>query len=207
MSDPTFDAAVDALDPQGEIETVDPRQRDRALATMVLAFSGDPFWRWMCPEASVYATTFPRAIELLDGHAFGLGTVWELGSFASVGIWMPPGAEGDFLGALTLIQGVIAAEKLDQANEIAAQMIDMHPAMPCWHLSWLGTDVTAQGSGFGTRLLTHGLELVDREHLPVYLESSNPRNQSLYRRHGFEQIGAILSGDSPPIAAMLRPSH
>jgi ribosomal protein S18 acetylase RimI-like enzyme len=56
-------------------------------------------------------------------------------------------------------------------------------------------------------LLTYGLQVVDREHLPVYLESSNPRNLSLYRRHGFEEIGEIRSGDSPPIAAMLRPAQ
>ena len=207
MSDATVDAAAKALDASGEIKPVDPSQRDNALATVVLAFAADPFWRWMCPEAATYATTFPRAVQLLDGRSFGLGTVWEFGNFAAVGIWMPPGVEGDFVGALTLIQAVIAGEKLDQANEIAAQMIDLHPTTPCWHLSWLGTDVTVQGAGFGTRLLKHGLELVDREHLPVYLESANPRNLSLYRRHGFEQIGEIRSGDSPPIAAMLRSSH
>jgi GNAT superfamily N-acetyltransferase len=207
MFDSAVVAATKSSDASAQIASVDQSQRDRALATMAIAFSADPFWRWLCPEAASYLTTFPRAIRLLDGHAFEMGSAWEFGDFAAVAIWMPPGVEGDFAGALALIHSIIAPEKLDQANEIAAQMIDMLPRTPCWHLSWLGTDVTAQGGGSGTRLLRQGLEVVDRDHLPVYLESSNPRNLSLYRRHNFEEIGEISSSNSPPIVAMLRPSQ
>jgi hypothetical protein len=40
--------------------------------------------------------------------------------------------------------------------------------------------------------------------LPAYLESSNPRNISLYERHGFEIIGLIQAGGSPTLTPMLR---
>ena len=30
----------------------------------------------------------------------------------------------------------------------------------------------------------------------AYLESSNPRNMSLYERHGFESMGKVQIGDS-----------
>jgi hypothetical protein len=36
------------------------------------------------------------------------------------------------------------------------------------------------------------------------LESTNPRNLSLYKRHGFEPIGTIQQGSSPPLYPMLR---
>jgi hypothetical protein len=52
--------------------------------------------------------------------------------------------------------------------------------------------------------MTHALERIDRDRLPAYLESSNPRNISLYRRHGFEELGTIQVGSSPPIVPMLR---
>jgi hypothetical protein len=38
----------------------------------------------------------------------------------------------------------------------------------------------------------------------AYLESSNPRNITLYKRHGFELLGTIQIGTSPSIAPMLR---
>jgi hypothetical protein len=40
--------------------------------------------------------------------------------------------------------------------------------------------------------------------VPAYLESSNPRNLSFYRRHGFEPLGAIQVGSSPTLVPMLR---
>ena len=38
----------------------------------------------------------------------------------------------------------------------------------------------------------------------AYLESSNPKNMSLYERHGFESMGRIQIGDSPPAHPMIR---
>ncbi|MGZ9111899.1 MAG: GNAT family N-acetyltransferase, partial [Rhodoplanes sp.] len=34
--------------------------------------------------------------------------------------------------------------------------------------------------------------------------STNPRNMSLYLRHGFEALGTIRIGSSPPLVPMLR---
>jgi hypothetical protein len=36
------------------------------------------------------------------------------------------------------------------------------------------------------------------------LESSNPKNISLYLRHGFEVIGEIQVGSSPVVTPMIR---
>ena len=52
--------------------------------------------------------------------------------------------------------------------------------------------------------MKHALERCDGEKKLAYLESSNPRNLSLYIRHGFEVIGTIQVADSPPVFPMLR---
>jgi hypothetical protein len=44
----------------------------------------------------------------------------------------------------------------------------------------------------------------DQEHMPAYLESSNPANTALYRQFGFEALGVIRAGHSPPMVPMLR---
>ena len=46
--------------------------------------------------------------------------------------------------------------------------------------------------------MTPCLDIVDRDHLPAYLDSTNPRNVSFYQRHGFEVTGRWQAGDSPP---------
>ena len=86
-------------------------------------------------------------------------------------------------------------------------MEEAHPAMPQWYLPWFGVNCALQGQGLGSRLMTPCLEIVDQEHLPAYLDSTNPRNVPFYERHGFEVTGQWQAGDSPPIISMLREPH
>ena len=65
-------------------------------------------------------------------------------------------------------------------------------------------DQAYQGRGLGAQLMKYALAKVDALGLPAYLESSNPLNMSLYKRHGFEEMGSIQSGSSPAIVPMLR---
>jgi ribosomal protein S18 acetylase RimI-like enzyme len=71
-------------------------------------------------------------------------------------------------------------------------------------LPFIAVDPAYQGKGHGEALMAYALARCDRDKLPAYLESTNPRNVSLYRRHGFEPIGTIQVGSAPPIVPMLR---
>jgi len=68
----------------------------------------------------------------------------------------------------------------------------------------IGVDPPYQGRGYGAALLKYGLEQCDRDHAAAYLASTNPRNVPLYQRHGFEVLGKIQVGSSPPLVPMLR---
>jgi ribosomal protein S18 acetylase RimI-like enzyme len=52
--------------------------------------------------------------------------------------------------------------------------------------------------------MKHALDRCDEQHLPAYLESSNPANISLYERHGFEVTARIQTETSPPMHPMYR---
>jgi hypothetical protein len=52
--------------------------------------------------------------------------------------------------------------------------------------------------------MTPCLEIVDQQHMPAYLDSTNPSNVPFYERHGFAVTGQWQAGDSPPIISMLR---
>src|SRR5262245_4023523 len=85
-----------------------------------------------------------------------------------------------------------------------AEMTAYHPHHPHWYLATIGVEPYLQGKGFGSRLLTETLKRCDRERMPAYLESSNPANAALYQRFGFEGLGVIRVGHSPPMVPMLR---
>ena len=84
------------------------------------------------------------------------------------------------------------------------RMAGFRPREPHWYLPLIGVDPAHQGKGCGAALLSFALASCDRDHLPAYLESTNPRNVSLYKRHGFEPLGTIQVGQSPPLVPMLR---
>jgi hypothetical protein len=56
----------------------------------------------------------------------------------------------------------------------------------------------------GAELMRHAVARCDHEGALAYLESSNPRNISLYLRSGFEVMGEIRIGAAPVVTPMLR---
>ena len=60
-----------------------------------------------------------------------------------------------------------------------------------------------RGHGLGIALLADNLARIDAEHMPAYLESSNPANNARYSRLGFEQRGAFSVIDGGPIVTTM----
>jgi ribosomal protein S18 acetylase RimI-like enzyme len=79
-----------------------------------------------------------------------------------------------------------------------------HPSEPHWYLPLIGVDPFHQGKGLGHALMQHALVACDRDKKAAFLESTNPRNVTLYERHGFEMLGTIQVGTSPTLFPMLR---
>lgn len=179
-------------------------ERERAVATLVTAFTADPFLRWIYPGSHEYLTHFPRAVMAFGGEAFQRGDVWQFADYAAVAFWMPPGVAPDGEATLGVFQRTVDPGRFEDLLGVFGQMDENHPTEPHWYLPWLGVDAGAQGQGLGSRLLAPLLDLVDAEHLPAYLDSTNPRNVPFYERHGFEVTAECRAGDAPPMISMLR---
>jgi ribosomal protein S18 acetylase RimI-like enzyme len=183
---------------------IDPDERARAYAPLVLAFVTDPAERWLYPEAQEYLTHFPRFLAAFGGRAFDEKTAWQLRDFSAVALWLPPGAEPDGDAIVAVLTDSVAADKHEDLFSVLEQMDAVHPTYPHWYLPWFGVDPALQGQGVGSALLTECLAMVDEDHLPAYLESPNPRNISFYERHGFEVVATTQAGTAPVITLMLR---
>jgi ribosomal protein S18 acetylase RimI-like enzyme len=183
---------------------VGENDKERALDILVLAFSADPVERWMYPEAPQHLTYFPAFLAAFGGRAFAEETVWSLGDFSAVALWLPPGADADGDAIIAVLTDSVAPAKHEDTFSVLGQMDEAHPKFPHWYLPWLGVDPARQGQGLGGELITHCLRIVDRDHLPAYLETPNPRTIPFYERYGFELTGQAQAGACPPIALMLR---
>jgi GNAT superfamily N-acetyltransferase len=176
----------------------------RALATLVSAFTDDPVERWLYPETQSYLTHFPEFLAAFGGKAFGSRTVWSLGEFAAVALWLPPGTEPDGETITAVLTEGVSPEKRGDTFSVLAQMDSAHPQYPHWYLPWFGVEAGLQGKGLGGMLMAQCIEIVDASHLPAYLESPNPRNLTFYERHGFQVTGTAQAGTCPPVTFMLR---
>lgn len=179
----------------------------KALSSLTLGFAADPVVRWLYPEPDTFLTHFPRLADLFGGGAFDHGAAYRNADFTSTALWLPPGVHPDEEGLVAHFQGSVASEKLDRLFSLFEQMGEFHPDDPCWHLAFIAVDPARQGKGIGSALLKQSLEQCDRDGVSAYLESTNPANLSLYRRHGFEQIGLIEAEDAPPLFPMVRPPN
>jgi ribosomal protein S18 acetylase RimI-like enzyme len=176
---------------------------NRAIDTITAAFISDPVARWAFRDAHQYLTYFPRLVRALAGGAFDSGTAHSVETFSGVALWLPPGVHSydEAMGAL-MEEGIPASEQ-EEIFGFLGQMGEYHPTDQHWYLPMLGVDPARQGRGYGSTLLRHGLETCDTQGVPAYLEATSERNKRLYERHGFEAIGVIQSGSSPPMWPML----
>ena len=176
----------------------------RAIATITMAFSNDPIVRWFLRDANQYLTYWPPFVKVFAGGAFTAGTADSVDDCGGVALWLPPGVGLDGDALVASAAAAIPAAEQDERFALLGQMDEFHPSEPHWYLPLMGVDVTMQGRGYGSALLRHAAERCDRDRLPAYLESTNPLNKALYERHGFEAIGLIQVGSSPPMWPMVR---
>ncbi|HSE98163.1 MAG TPA: N-acetyltransferase [Blastocatellia bacterium] len=186
------------------IKTAAPTDEERAISVIVLAFSSDPVARWTYPDPHDYLRYFPEVVRAFGGNAFQHGTGYHADSFQGAALWLPPGVQPREEEMVALLQRSIPDRNQEEVFSVMEQMGSYHISEPHWYLPLIGVDPAKQGMGIGSALMKHALAECDRENLPAYLESSNPRNIPLYERHGFEVIGTIQAGSSPPIYPMLR---
>ncbi len=174
------------------------------IGVLTLAFSSDPMARWSPPDAHQYLTHFPVIAKAFGGNAFAQGTAYFADGYAGAALWLPPGFNPDEETMTDVVERTAPDAIKTEIFGVFEEMGKYHPIEPHWYLPLIGVDPSKQGNGIGSALMKHALIRCDRDGSIAYLESSNPRNISLYKRHGFEVIDEIQVGGSPTLYPMLR---
>lgn len=170
---------------------------------LTLAFDDDPMTQWTWPDAALRRATFPGFARAFGGAAFDHGSAHRVGRFGAA-LWLPPGVYPDGAELGRIMDGTMPETLKADGARLMEQMASHHPAEPHWYLPLIGVDPAHRGKGLGGALLGYALATCDRDGALAYLESTNPRNISLYERHGFEPLARIQCGSSPPVVPMLR---
>jgi ribosomal protein S18 acetylase RimI-like enzyme len=189
-----------------EVKSAGANNRASAISTIVLGFAADPMTRFAWPDPSEYLRTMPRMVNAFGGRAFEHGTAYITEGARAAALWLPPGVEPDEAEMNAIMEESLRPEIAGDIGAIMKGMAEHHPHEPHWYLPLIAADPKWIGQGLGALLMKHALRRCDEEGIAAYLESSNPRNISLYERHGFKIVGRIQSGSSPVVTPMLRPA-
>lgn len=186
-------------------------ESDAILETIATAFFEDPFWSWAYADESKRAAQFRVWWRVFVDAAFrNENWTWATENCGSVALWTRPGgsemAPEDEAELVRLVVQFIGGEHANLVLEVLAEFEKAHPHdVPHYYLSIVATHDDYRGRGTAEALLAQNLEIVDAEHMPAYLESSNPANLKRYMRLGFEPIGEIHVPDGrPAITTMWR---
>jgi ribosomal protein S18 acetylase RimI-like enzyme len=186
------------------VESATAADEAAVVAVITLAFSTDPAARWTWPDPQRYLEYFPPFIKAFGGRAFARGGAHRADDYAGAALWLPPGVHPDEEAIDAVMERSVPENLRKDGDALFEQMARFHPREPLWYLPLIGVDPARQGRGYGAALLKHGLIACDRDGTAAYLESTNPNNIPLYERHGFELLGTIQAGTSPPLFPMLR---
>jgi GNAT superfamily N-acetyltransferase len=176
----------------GEIRKASAEDAPGLADALARAFQNDPGWSHLLPDASDRTQRLRMFFQTeLLGVLLPMGVVWTTDEAVGAAVWMPPDS-----------WRVPVTATLREV----APMEGRHPRKPPhWYLAIMGVVPEWQGRGLGTALMLPGLQALDVEGLPAYLESSTPRSRALYERNGFAVTGEFnLPSDGPPLWQMWR---
>jgi len=186
------------------IRAAQESERGRVVAARVAGFMSDPVARWCWPGSDTYLASMPRFIDAYGGKAFGHGCAWVDDAIVGSALWLPPGEHPDEEVLGEVVTSTLSPAKQGHLFAALEELGTYHPDEPHWFLPLIAVDPIWQGRGVGSELMRHAVARCDESGTRAYLESSNPRNISLYERHGFEAVAEVRSGDCPVFTAMVR---
>jgi GNAT superfamily N-acetyltransferase len=186
------------------IKTATASDETPIIDVMMRAFASDPVAQWIWPDSQQYQKYFPSFVRAFGGKAFTHGSAYYVDGYGAAALWLPPNFLPDEDTLSSVFQRSVSEQRQKGVIAVFDHMGHYHPSEPHWHLPLMGVDPLKQSKGFGSALMQHALVQCDRDNKLAYLESSSPRSVPFYKRHGFELLGTIQLGNSPPIFPMLR---
>ena len=187
-----------------EVRSATSDEMSRAVAAIVAAFITDPVARFAWSSPHDYLRAGPLFTREFAGGSFEHGSAYVSADFCGAALWLPPGVHPNGEATERVLRDTTNPEHLDDLLGTMEAMEQSHPEEPHWYLPMIGVEPNAQRRGLGTELMRHAVARCDDEGTLAYLESTNPRNISLYLRHGFEVIREIRIGAAPPVTPMIR---
>lgn len=180
---------------------------EQAAQILTAAFLDDPVMCWIFPNEETRQADLLAFMTMATDRSISIGHAYELTDGDGVALWCPPDVSFyDEAMGIQFYEMALAPNgaRIDMVLGGLAEMGEHHPEEPHFYLANVGVAPGSQGNGYGALLVDRVTTMCDDEGLIAYLESSNPRNVSLYERAGFEVTAEIHLPEGPVMRPMVR---
>ncbi len=177
-----------------------------AAAFLARALADDPGWIHVFPDDATRVARMTRMLRRSIDPYVALGASHII-TGAAAAIWAPPGKHDLPISTqLRLFPGVawLIGRRVPAALRLFRAMGAGTTKEPHHYLAVLGVDPSRQGQGLGVAVLAPTLAACDEARALAWLESSNPKNHSFYRRIGFELAAETPIPGGPTISFFAR---
>jgi hypothetical protein len=113
----------------GTVGVIEETHRERAIASLTLAFSCDPVMRWGWPDPERYLTCWPRIAHAFGGRAIDHGTAHGLEDCVAIVLWLPPGVEPPGETVMRLMRESMNDKTFEDIIGVFEQMNALHPTI------------------------------------------------------------------------------
>jgi len=179
----------------------------RPLAAMLArAFYDDPVTSWFYPNPKRRLGRARRFFGIRLRQLAGQELIFTTPDHTGAALWTQPGRWREDLGQSLMMLPMLPVllPRIVRSTRAVREIERLHPVVPHYYLSVLGTDPDQQGGGIGSALLGPVLQRCDADAVAAYLECSKESNVAFYARHGFELTERIDLPDGPPLWFMWR---
>ena len=191
-----------------QVRLLKPQDVAPVAAVLVRAFDDDPIFQAILPEVEHRRRALRALFEAwIDELHLPHATSFTTEDRAGAALWSPPGRWSiGLVGLARLAPRLLPAlgRRTVPALRVLGALDGPHPRVPHNYLRVIGCDPDRQGKGIGAALLRPMLERCDAKREPAYLESSNERNLTFYRRQGFEVTAEVTTYLGPRAYCMWR---
>lgn len=196
------------------ITRLQPDMKKQAAAVVASAFFDYPMMEYYFPDAKRRKRRLTWYMTKTLNAALRFGEAYSTSDLSGVMFYLPPGhtrlTQNEFIRAgflpVPLVMGFAHYKKSDACEKFVADTQEkLMNGREHYYLWGLVANPDAQRKGVGTALLTNLTIKADAEHLPVYLETHEPKNVPYYERFGFSLVHTdTIPGHGLEIWCMVR---
>lgn len=167
----------------------DYRDKNRVVQILAASFDDNKSVNFIVKQDGCRAVRLRKLMEYSFELCHRYGAVWLSEDRNACALVLFPHLKKSFYHSLrldlSLAVSVIGLSNLGKVIRRESAIKKLHPREPFYYLWFIGVSPEFQNKGLGTEMLKQVLREAEKETLPVYLETSVPRNVAWYEKFGF----------------------